>query len=850
MLATLSAALVMATPNLKVDYVPFQGLTVSLDGIPVIEGSGFQYYERGWTRGYYSSSWRPAIVERPGDGRIVVRFDGDNGRVAAVNTFTPTEDGWQADYEFTWRGDKPAMLELTLGRLWAPLVADGRVDLAGSSPGRLSNPVAAGSTFEQRLLSPQGANRIQFDAPIGTISLEVNRPALVMDARNYTVDWALGRELFWLGYSDQELAPERTLRYSARWRITPRTRQAAAAPAFGVAPQALPEAVGPETQPLPLVPKPKSVQMGAGFVAMGDALALEGDARFARDLTRANDLLWVRWDRRSHQGTGATPVKVEIKRQNLAAEGYVLTINGQGITISGQDAAGVRHGFQRLVQLARPYNGRLGFPHVTLRDWPSVSWRGVHKFVGPQALAFQSRFMDRVLAPMKFNHMVLECERTDWRATPGIKTEQTMSREDLAALFARYREMGIEPIPLIQSLGHMSWLFANNQNLNLAVNPNVPHTIDSRKKEAREKIVAIWREAHALLRPRYAHFGLDEIDMRGMPDDPGLTTRLWRAMLPDLLKLADELEMKPMMWGDIMLAPGEAIDAMHAESKAEAETRRALLPRGTFITDWHYKDDPNPANYTSLGLWRRTGMNAIASHWFRPNNIRGQTLAAIRNGAGILQTTWAGYTSSEAAMVREFDQFAAYILAADYAWSGREELPKDLPYDPGSLLRRLYFDRPAEVQPVPGFALVKPGEPLRPVTKIGPVSFRMFSPVQLQGVTTFASAESPTEVRFEVGRQAREVAVALDCLAWSRELVPIAEVEIVLGDGTRRKFTGEYGMHVRAVTDRRATMAVARRGTTSAWRISLGERPVAIQAVIVRSISRAAGARVHGVTLK
>ena len=47
-----------------------------------------------------------------------------------------------------------------------------------------------------------------------------------------------------------------------------------------------------------------------------------------------------------------------------------------------------------------------------------------------------------------------------------------MSREDLVKLFKLYRDAGIEPTPLIQSFGHMGWLFMNGQNKDLALRLN------------------------------------------------------------------------------------------------------------------------------------------------------------------------------------------------------------------------------------------------------------------------------------------------------------------------------------------------------------------------------------------
>jgi hypothetical protein len=150
-----------------------------------------------------------------------------------------------------------------------------------------------------------------------------------------------------------------------------------------------------------------------------------------------------------------------------------------------------------------------------------------------------------------------------------------------------------------------------------------------------------------------------------------------------------------MLWGDKGLAPGEAIDATHGDTPEHAAARRAAIPQGAMVTDWHYRNDPDPAKFVGvLELWRKSGQEPIASTWFRENNIRGFTLAADRMKAGTLITTWAGYESSEDALRRHFNQFSAMILSADYSWSGRQEAVTELGYSPTDLFRRLYFDAP------------------------------------------------------------------------------------------------------------------------------------------------------------
>lgn len=845
MLSSVVAAVVVS-PAIQMDYIPFRGLQVTLRGVPVIQGTSFQYYEAGWTRGIFSSNWRPVTITRLRDNTIRVTYNGDNGQVVGTHDFTPTPTGLTAKYEFRWRGSKTVRLENSFAMLWAPAFSDGSLSVNGAPAPSLARPAQASATIADRMFST-GGNVFEFTSPLAKVRATVTgNPAVVFDARNYSVEWAKGRELFWLGFTERDIKPQETLSYRVDWEIIPAGAEPAAPETISPTAHPLAEAVGPETKPLPILPQPKQIDYGFGSQALPGKFEASGPAGTDDLVQEFERHLWSLWRQDTHRpGRETTTINFRTNG-SLRPEEYRLEVGADSITLEARGEAGWRHGLKTLAFLAKAQAGRLVFPQVTVRDWPSVAWRGVHMFVGPVALEFQGRLMDRVLAPFKYNHVVLQCERTDWQATPGIKTAITMSRPDLVSLFGRYREAGIEPIPLIQSFGHVGWLFANGKNLDIALNRDVPFTVDPRKQKTRDLLTSLWDEAISVLKPKTVHFGLDEIDMRGVPADPYFTTRLWKQHVPFLLNYAQRKGVTPMMWGDIMLGPGEAPDAMHAKTVEEAKERRAVIGKGVMIADWHYKDDPNPDIYTSLELWKREGQIPIASHWNRPGNIRGQTLAAIRAGAGILQTTWAGYESNEANMIREFPQFAAYLLAADYAWSGRTETVDKLPYQAEAVLQRLFFAPPSAIRGFGGHAF-SAGH--AKTFKVGAVTFREDGPRILHSMISRRAVGTPAQLTVSINQAGSEVALAMDTLAWVGETESVARITIHMASGKKVTHDIAYGTDVRAANDSRATMRTARSGSVSAVRIPLGSDRGMIKDVVIARTHPAAGVTLHGVTV-
>ncbi|MDI9640947.1 glycoside hydrolase family 20 zincin-like fold domain-containing protein [Kamptonema cortianum] len=845
MLASLIGAFVFASvPPINIDYASFRGLQVKVGDVAVIEGSGFQYYEKGWTRGYFSSSWKPVEVTKLSDGSTMVRTNSDDGNVAGTQIFRPTADGFTARAQFRWRGDKPAMLEFTVGRLWSPYFADGNLEIGAYKLSNLKRAPSNSSSFEDRLLG--SARTVIFNAPSATIEMTFNKNVSVLDGRNYSAEWAKGKELFWLGFTDQLLTPQSTATYEYTVKITPELYQPSDDTSIETEKLSINEAFGPDRKTLPLFPRPKSVSPHTGYLDCTAGFEFNIPENLAAEASWFQNFISQTyiWQPNTAQGSPAK-ITARASNLNLPPGGYKIESNASGVTILGQDEDGIRYAIRTLALLAKPQGGRLIIPSTTITDYPSCRWRGVHMFVGPQAKDFQGKLINRVLAISKFNKVVLQCERTNWNATKGIETSMTMSKPDLQQLVSQYRSLGFEFIPLIQSLGHAEWFFANNQNLDIAINPKVPYTIDLRKERAKSVLTNLWQEVATDFQPKTVHFGLDEIHNRGFSDE-FLATRLWTTAVPFLHGISHSIGAKMMIWSDMMLHPSEAPDAAHAKTLEAAAERKRVVPKGTLIADWHYKDDPNPEIYKSLKLWRSAGMNPVASGWFRPNNIRGLALAAIENNCGYLQTTWAGYESNEANMVKAWEQFTAYLLAAEYTWSGRKELPEQLNFDAGEMLQRLFYGERQPLASIPGVSHVPQGTRRTTVTKIGTATFRMFEPIQLFGVTTQEAFRAPLSVDCPLDTVASEVLLALDCISRANDASKIATVEITTDDGQRIAQDILYGTHVRAISDNRAPIACRREDGASAIRIHCEK--ATIKNIRVTSVNSAAGVRLRGVT--
>jgi hypothetical protein len=378
---------------------------------------------------------------------------------------------------------------------------------------------------------------------------------------------------------------------------------------------------------------------------------------------------------------------------------YFLQVAADGVRVVGRLPEGAFYGVQTLMQWLQPTEGALEAAPVRIIDYPHLKWRGVHLFGSTEA-GFLPRLIENVIAHAKFNHLVLECGYGQWETIRDAWVDISAPKSLLREAVQVSRQNLLEPIPLIQSLGHMYWAFRNDANKHLAEDPDTPWAIAPRGAETRPFLQRLYDEVFEVFQPRHFHAGLDEVTLRGRfpnrPESKGASVA--ELFVEHTEWVHSELKrrgiQKVLMWGDVLLAPGEANDGgAHAKSPDEARFTRERLSKlpDLVICDWHYTP-AEPERYISLDVLQRAGFKeVIATTWYNPRNIATFAKAARqRRIAGLLQSTWAGYSLNEGTLQGiELRQFVAYLLAGAYAWDTDLPLPESLPYD----FERLFIER-------------------------------------------------------------------------------------------------------------------------------------------------------------
>jgi hexosaminidase len=484
------------------------------------------------------------------------------------------------------------------------------------------------------------------------------------------------------------------------------------------------------TPPVRIIPQPKSLRPGAGVyrlppTAQWSVTAPKNERRPERALsallhldsdnvkrTQAKDL----WTTLRLGSLRSTPSKTARWARN--PEGYRLRVTTAGIEIQAPSPQGAFYGVQTLAQVLRRSRAGWECPELVIEDWPVLPFRGAHFFPSASGTPFHRKLIERVFSRYKLNHAVIQCEAAKWDTHPEIAHLNSASKDDLRGLVQLCRRQFMEPVPLVNCPGHGQWMFRNGSNLDFVEDPRTPYAYCVKHPGAQKFIREVIGEAVEVFRPKLFHLGHDEVTLQGRFPNPQCPRCGGRSVTELVLENARGLStwlsrkgVRSIVWGDMLFAREEGVSSAHAPSLAEAHARRRGLPKGIAVADWHYN---TRGGYPSLQILNDAGLSSIACTWYEPANIHGFAREAARvypaGKGGLLQTTWAGYFPDEKVLSGiEVRQFTAFILAAEYAWSGRAEPPSKLSYDYKAVFHQAY----ARPYPISSSLTLRRSETLR-----------------------------------------------------------------------------------------------------------------------------------------
>ncbi len=316
----------------------------------------------------------------------------------------------------------------------------------------------------------------------------------------------------------------------------------------------------------------------------------------------------------------AQGVKVD---DDLGDQAYVIRVTDSGVLVAGRSAQGLFYGVQTLRQLLREQGGRgantavlasragvpapheqLAIPSLTIRDWPSMEWRGVSDDIsrGPIPTLDYLKMQIRTLAEYKINLLGFNMEHVfDFQTQPLVAPKGVAPKEaaltpaEIKELVEYASKYYITILPEQQAFGHLHQFLKYEIYSDLAETPH-GHVLTPTNPKTYDFIRQNYGEVVPLFPGPFFHIGADETFELGLGQTKALAAQegLGRVYLEHLQKVFEIMQpyhKQLMFWGDIAVKYPELL---------------AILPKDMIAVPWDYDAKPSYENiitpYTNARL--------------------------------------------------------------------------------------------------------------------------------------------------------------------------------------------------------------------------------------------------------
>lgn len=407
-------------------------------------------------------------------------------------------------------------------------------------------------------------------------------------------------------------------------------------------------------------------------------------------------------------GKGTVTLTIDKTITSLPSEeAYLITISADRIEIIAKGEAGLFYGCQSLEQLledARDFKKPI--PACTITDYPVLSYRAVHFDVKHHLdhMNYYYESIDR-LARYKINAIVFEFEdKLRYQLQPLVGAPQSISIDEMAALTQYARERHIEITPLVQGLGHATFILKHDEYTALRELPWNHWAFCPLDEGTYKVLFDLYRDAiKATPGSKYLHIGGDEIGNIGLcprckptADKEGMMS-LNLYWLKRVCAFAKENNRIPIFWDDMPLQHAGLYTSTWSDEVTAAEATEAWK-KGVPKLDSLLTDFPNNCVYMrwNYSMAKQPG-NVLALDWYKTHGLKAMIATATNTEGGMLfqqDERDKGAASSGIISIKSFIELAAeknisgmlctawddksphmenywrgFIAAAEYSWS-------------------------------------------------------------------------------------------------------------------------------------------------------------------------------------
>ncbi len=369
-----------------------------------------------------------------------------------------------------------------------------------------------------------------------------------------------------------------------------------------------------------------------------------------------------------------------LRADSIGDQGYLLFSDKAHLIVAANTGQGLFYGVQTLRQLLREDGGSLVCPAVSIRDWPSMEWRGVQDDIsrGPIPTEEFMKRQIRTLAGYKVNLFALYMEHVfDFASQPLMAPkEAALTPQEIKALVVYAKSLYVTILPEQQTFGHLHHMLKYEIYADVAERPH-GHVLTPTKDRSYDLIKAMYADLVPLFPGPFLHVGGDETFELGHGQTAARASEigLGRVYLEHMQKVSGILQpyhKQLMFWGDIAVKYPQLL---------------TILPKDMIAVPWDY--DAKPSYESIIKPYRDAGLRVVvapgANNWSQVwpdldvafvdirNFVRdGQKLGAM----GMLNTTWNDDGESIYGMA-----WPALIFGAAAGWQAGESNIDDFKKD-------------------------------------------------------------------------------------------------------------------------------------------------------------------------
>ena len=377
---------------------------------------------------------------------------------------------------------------------------------------------------------------------------------------------------------------------------------------------------------------------------------------------------------------------------DLKSEGYILNIEKEKIFITAKDKAGLFYAFITLDQiLENAIDEKTDVPILNIKDQPSLDFRPIHLDLKHHTEK-QSYYFDLIdhLANLKINGIIVELEdKLKYVSRPEIGSSDSFSIEWWIELSDYAKSRNIIINPLVQGLGHASFILKHEKNIHLRDKPESDWAFNPLNPETYELQFDLYLDAiKATPHGKYLHIGGDEVHLVERDNKTELELNLiW---LNKVCEFAEKHGRVPIFWDDMPLKHAGVYNPMFDDKISKKEVDEIWnkneinlmnfiekFPKNAVYMRWNYQKSDTYGNLKAMDWYSNNeltvmGATAGQTRWtLMPQNQ--SNIPQIKSFAsssvdkkldGLLLTLWDDDSP-------HFELYKRGIAAfAEYSWSG------------------------------------------------------------------------------------------------------------------------------------------------------------------------------------